>query len=128
MTEPREQPSLSEEEQAEFRQSIDEAAAAQSGGTLFAVVNGNGTLARGLGAVSASRIVSGGSYQVIFNRNITKGAFVATIGLSADSGQEQPGQILVNLRAGTTNGVFVQTSDSAGTNADRSFHLLVALP
>jgi hypothetical protein len=128
MTEPvREQPPLSEKERAEARAAIDESAAAGAG-MLFAVVNSNGTLARGSGAVSASKLSATGEYQIIFNRSVNRGAFLSTIGLAADSGQSPPGEIIVNLRVGTTNGVFVQTSDSEGKDADRSFHLAVALP
>jgi hypothetical protein len=129
MTEPaREQPPLSEKEKAEARAAIDESAAAGGAGILFAVVNGNGTLARGSGAVSASKLPATGEYQIIFNKSVNRGAFLSTIGLSADSGQSPPGEIIVNLRVGTTNGVFVQTSDSEGKDADRSFHLAVVLP
>src|SRR4051794_40503574 len=46
--------------------------------TLFAVVNPNGTIARGLGAVSAQRFAPG-VYEVIFNRNVSRCAYVATI-------------------------------------------------
>lgn len=129
MTDPElnEQPPLSAEARAEARSAIDETAAPAASGVLFAVVDGNGKLARGSGAVSATRLVAG-TYQVIFNRVITRGAFVATIGLSADSGFSPPGELIVNLRAGTNNGVFLKTFDSAGQDADRSFHLTVVLP
>ena len=126
----REQPPLSEEVQRAARAAIIPAAAARATGTLFAVVNGfDGTLARGAGAVSAAKIPGfTGAYEVLFNQDVDRGAFLATIGLSATSGQEVPGEIVVNLRVGTTNGVFVQTSDSSGADADRSFHLAVVLP
>jgi hypothetical protein len=128
MTEPtREQPPLSEEELAQARSAIDESAAAAPG-MLFAVVNSNGTLARGSGAVSAAKLAATGEYQVFFNQPVNRGAFLSTIGLSADAGQSPPGEIIVNLRVGTTNGVFLQTSDSTGKDADRSFHLAVVLP
>jgi len=128
MAEPqRQQPPLSDEEQEQARAAIDESAA-EAAGMLFAVVDSNGNLARGSGAVSATKLPATGEYQVIFNRRVNRGAFLSTIGLSADSGQSDPGEIIVNLRVGTTNGVFVQTSDSAGKDADRSFHLAVVLP
>jgi hypothetical protein len=129
MTEQLEQPPLADNQQAEARQALDEAAASASGRTLFAVVDGDGTLARGVGAVSATKFTAfPGAYAVIFDRDVDQGAFVATIGLSQDAGQSLPGEIVVNLREGTTNGVFVETSDDAGANADRSFHLVVVLP
>ncbi|MGY1607553.1 MULTISPECIES: hypothetical protein [unclassified Geodermatophilus] len=127
MTEqPYEQPPLSDEAQAEARQAIDESAALAAG-VVFAVVDGNGTLARGSGAVSATKLADG-AYEVIFNRNIRRGAFLCTIGLSADAGASPPGEVIVNLRVGTSNGVFVLTHDSTGKVEDRSFHLAVILP
>ena len=131
-TDRREQPPLSEEERAAARRLIDESeaeeAAAAAGPSrqrvIFAVVNGDGTLARGRGAASATKLATG-QYQVLFNRDVDQGAFVATIGLSATGGEENPGQIVVNLRAGTTNGVFVHTRNTSGADEDRSFHLVV---
>jgi hypothetical protein len=132
MTEPRplEQPPLSEEAQAEARAAIAETAELAAAGVLFAVVNSDGTLARGSGAVSATMLFADGQYQVLFNQSINRGAFLATIGLSADSGEELPGEIVVNLRVGTTNGVYVQTFNSVGEAqpSARSFHLAVVLP
>ena len=77
--------------------------------------------------MSATKL-GAGEYEVLFNQDVDRGAFLATIGLSATSGQEAPGEIVVNLRVGTTNGVYVQTTGSDGTFADRSFHLAVVLP
>ncbi|MGY1640618.1 hypothetical protein ACI782_05720 [Geodermatophilus sp. SYSU D00703] len=133
-TDLREQPPLSEEERAEARRVIHEteaeeaevAAAPRRGRTLFAVVNGDGTLARGQGAASATKLETG-AYQILFTRAVNGGAFIATIGLSADSGEENPGEIVVNLRAGTSNGVYVRTRNSSGSVEDRSFHLAVVL-
>jgi len=90
---------------------------------LFAVVNTDGTLSRGSGVTSASKI-STGSYQVIFDRDITQCAFTATRG-QPGTGTVGFGFIDVALRAGTTNGVFVKTADSAATQTDVSFHLRV---
>jgi len=91
--------------------------------TLFAVVNANGTLARGQGTVSALRI-GAGIYEVVFNRNVSRCAYVATIGDPA-IGVGPPGEIGVASRAGNANGVFLTTRDSAGALADRPFHLAV---
>jgi hypothetical protein len=128
MTEPklREQPPLSEEAQAEAHAAIDETAAATATGMLFAVVNDVGTLARGSGAVSATRLSARGAYQVLFNQPVDRGAFLATIGQSDTS--FLPGEVSVDLRRGTFNGVFVQTSNSSGADEDRTFHLAVVLP
>ncbi|MBF9127750.1 hypothetical protein I0C86_01870 [Plantactinospora sp. S1510] len=91
----------------------------------FAVVNTNGTLARGFGAVSSVRLAVG-QYQVVFIQDVTRSAFTATIGLPGSVGGSPPGEIAVVGRAGVPNGVFVQTWNSAGTPADRSFHLHVS--
>ncbi|MGY1695487.1 MULTISPECIES: hypothetical protein [unclassified Geodermatophilus] len=123
---PYEQPALSDEAQAQARQAIDESAELAAG-MLYAVVNGDGTLARGSGVASATKLFDG-QYEVIFRRDVARGAFLSTIGLSADSGASPPGEIIVNLRVGTTNGVFVMTFDSTGKAEDRSFHLAVVLP
>jgi hypothetical protein len=130
-TDRREQPPLSDEARAAARrlaeaeaEDVADAAAPSRQRVIFAVVNGDGTLARGRGAASAAKLGTG-EYEVLFTRDVNQGAFVATIGLSADSGAENPGEIVVNLRAGTTNGVYVQTSNSSGTTEDRSFHLAV---
>jgi len=50
---------------------------------------------------------------------------VATIGNSTGSGTEPSGEITTNGRFDSVNGVFIQTSNSAGADADRGFHLLV---
>jgi hypothetical protein len=91
---------------------------------LWAVVRSDGTLARGAGVVSSS----GGSanYEVKFNRDITNCAFAATIAHPAD-GAESFGQIEAHIEsvvnARDTVGVF--TANSAGTLANRAFHLIV---
>lgn len=91
----------------------------------FAVVNANGTLARGFGAVSSARLALG-QYQVVFIQNVATSAFTATIGLTGSIGASPPGEIAVVGRAGIPNGVFVQTWNSAGAPADRSFHLHIS--
>jgi hypothetical protein len=95
--------------------------------TLFAVVNPDGSLARGFGAVSSQRLAAG-QYEVVFNRNVTGCAYIATIGLSGSSGASPSGEITVVGRAGNANGVFLTTTDSAGNFADRGFHLAVHCP
>ena len=51
--------------------------------TLFAVVEPDGRLARGCGAVSSQKVdIEVGAYEVIFDRNVRDCAYVATIGIS----------------------------------------------
>lgn len=97
---------------------------AVAAGDRFAVVNRNGTLARGKGVVSTSRL-GAGTYEVIFNRTITQCVFESTLGLAAFVGTESPGETTVVGRVGTTTGVFLQTFDSDGAPSDRGFHLYV---
>ncbi|SCL34104.1 hypothetical protein GA0074692_3745 [Micromonospora pallida] len=91
----------------------------------FAVVQSNGVLARGQDVVSVTRYGTG-QYEVIFNRVVSRGAYVATIGDPTDCCVPSGGEIAVAPRLSTPNGVFVQTRSSNGTAADRPFHLHVA--
>ncbi|MBX7268720.1 hypothetical protein KIF24_23655 [Micromonospora sp. Llam7] len=91
---------------------------------LFAVVNSDGVLVRGLGAASANRL-STGMYQVVFDQDVTGASFVGTVGLPGSAGLAPAGQVAVAGRTGIPNAVFVTTFDGAGTSADRPFHLAV---
>ncbi|WP_341715797.1 hypothetical protein QQG74_17270 [Micromonospora sp. FIMYZ51] len=92
---------------------------------FWAVVSAAGALVRGFGAVSASRIAVG-QYQVVFSHDLTRSAYVGSIGLTGSAGASPSGEIAVVGRAGVPNGVFVQTFSSAGAAADRAFHLTVS--
>lgn len=94
--------------------------------TLFAVVNTNGTLARGCGVRSSRKVPgSAGAYEVIFDRNVGDCCYVATIGLSGGINSSPTGQITVVGRFNNANGVFVTTHNSMGSLADRGFHIAV---
>ncbi|GGL87131.1 MULTISPECIES: hypothetical protein [Micromonospora] len=95
-----------------------------NGSTSFAVVGAAGNLIRGNDAVSATKY-GPGQYQVLFNRNLTRGAYVATIGTDTDCCIPPAGEISVAPRLITPNAVFVQTYDSSGVPSDRPFHLAV---
>lgn|SRR5215207_3109166 len=92
---------------------------------IFAVVDSNGTLARGTGAVSAKRL-DAGKYEVIFDRNVRTCGYTATIGLSGASGSSPPGEITTVGRVNNVNGVYVATYNSSGSPSSRGFHLQVA--
>ncbi len=96
-------------------------------GDRFAVINSDGTFARGKGVNSSTNLTTG-QYEVIFNRNVSRCAFIATVGSSASSGTEPTGEITTVRRVGTANGVFLSTHDSSGAFANRGFHLMVACP
>jgi hypothetical protein len=92
--------------------------------TMYAVVNANGTLARGRKAVSATRL-GVGAYEVVFRKDVRKCAYLGTIGLSGSAGSSLPGEITVVGRSGNDRGVFVTTHSSGGASADLGFHLAV---
>jgi hypothetical protein len=87
---------------------------------LWAVVAPDGSLEHGDGVVSSAKLDTG-SYEVIFRRDVTECAYVASIQHSS-----QTGETLVEPRNGNANGVFVGTFTSAGAPADKRFHLIVA--
>lgn len=90
----------------------------------FAVVNATGSIARARCAVSSAKNGTG-LYAVRFNADIRRCSFQATLGLSTFTGASPSGEIAVVGLFGSTNGVFVQTFNSAGAPADRGFHLTV---
>lgn len=89
-----------------------------------AVVNSNGTLARGAGVKSSKHLLGPGAYQVIFTRKVNRCAYEATLG-DASNGSAPVGQIGVATRFHHKNGVFIFTTDSTGNPTDLPFHLLV---
>ena len=92
---------------------------------LWAVVDGTtGNLDRGNGVTFTNKSDTG-DYQVRFNKNVRNCVYIATVGLPGSLGVELPGQIGVVGENASVNGVWIDTYDSAGTEADRSFHLLV---
>jgi hypothetical protein len=104
--------------------SADDSQSSDNASTFFAVVNADGTLARGFRAASSQRLGLG-NYEVVFNREVGNAAYVASIGLSGAIGAATPGEITVVGRAGNPKGVFVTTHSSAGAPADAGFHIAV---
>lgn len=119
------QPPLTPESARKAREALKGDAGTLATTVSYAVVRSNGTLARGLDVVSVTRYGTG-QYEVIFNRVVSRGAYVATIGDAADCCIPVAGEVSVAPRLGTPNGVFVQTRNSNGTVLDRPFHLHVA--
>jgi hypothetical protein len=90
--------------------------------SLWAVIATNGTTSRNSHVTSSEKVATG-QYVVIFDRDVKACAFVGSVGgIAAES---VVGQISATRRSINANGVFVRTYDSAGTAADRSFHLAV---
>jgi hypothetical protein len=95
---------------------------------LWAVVNSDGTLARGSGVVSVSKVDYDGtigSYEVIFNRDVSGCAYSGTLGGTNPDGEFSFGEITVHPRNNNVNGVFIFTLDDSGTRADRYFQVAV---
>jgi hypothetical protein len=92
---------------------------------LWAVIDGTtGDLVRGNGVTFTDKSDTG-DYQVRFNKNVRGCVYVATVGLPGSLGVELPGQIGVAGENASVRGVWVDTYDSLGAEADRSFHLIV---
>ena len=98
---------------------------------LFAIVAQNGSLVRGSGVLRTQRNGSG-DYSVVFSRNLTGCAGVASLGghaIGPDSNTGSSfGQAHVIVPADTgsgANAVVVRTTNSAGTPQDSEFHLIV---
>jgi len=89
----------------------------------FAVVNSDGSLARGRNVASVDHLAAG-VYIVHFTTLKTGCAFTATVGLGGSSGTSAPGYATVVGSAADPNGVFMDTYGSNGVNADLGFHLV----
>jgi hypothetical protein len=66
-----------------------------------------------------------GTYQVVFDRDVSDCAYVASIGLTGSSGTAPAGFVGVSRLNANVNGVSVVTYDSSGSAADEPFHLVV---
>jgi hypothetical protein len=96
--------------------------------TLLAVEESSGVTVRGANVVSSAKLsgAGGGTYQVIFNRTVASCAYVATVGVTGNSGAiTSPVQITTATRAGNPNGVFVFIHSNNGATIDEPFHLTV---
>lgn len=89
----------------------------------WAVVQPNGSLARGANVVTTGRRATG-IYGVSFASNVGDCTYQATIGLALPGGPP-PGEVSVAPLNGNPTVVQVRTFDSAGAAMDLPFHLLV---
>jgi hypothetical protein len=94
---------------------------------LFAVVDWEGKLRRGLHAVSAKSLGIG-YYEVVFDRNVRRGAYVATTGGPGYEGVPPAAVANVMGRANDPRAVFVFVSDLTGAPIAAGFHLMVICP
>ena len=101
------------------------AATAGQAPNFYAVVDSNGTLARGFNAVSASHL-NPGQYEVAFNKDVSGCGYTATIGLSGSLGSSPFGTVNVAKRGANKKAIFVQTFDTTNNLSDLGFHVIVA--
>ncbi|WP_353944301.1 hypothetical protein ABII15_23710 [Streptomyces sp. HUAS MG91] len=101
------------------------AAAPRKTTTLTAVWDS--VLVRGIGVTSVFRFGTG-QYAVFFDRDVSQGTYIATLGTAGTLAFMPPGEITVGP-ASIPNAVVVLTFGSAGIPfQDRGFHLAVHLP
>jgi hypothetical protein len=103
------------------------AARSTTAATLTAVVNVDGSLARGRGAVSSSQLGVDGQYEVVFNRDVSNCAYVVSGGEATTLPPDDAVVFTVAPRDGNPNAVFVQEWDGVlGRDSYSSgFHLMV---
>ena len=95
--------------------------------TLTATAESFGLLVRGVGIVSVQKVQTGG-YFLTFDRDVSDGVYVATIGTPGNIFLMPPGEITVSGIENYPYSIGVQTYNSAGQPADRGFHVAVHLP
>ena len=91
---------------------------------LWAVINANGTVARGSGIGTGTFREDTGIYDVFFNRDVSGCAYVGSLG-GPDAGTPPAGTVAATNLFGAPRGLFVITRNSAGSNANLPFHLAV---
>ena len=94
---------------------------------MFAVVDADGTLKRGMPVVSATRLGLG-TYEVIFVRDVRRGVYLATGGGHGYVGVPLPAAISVIGRATDPRGILVYVTSMTGDPQDSAFHVLVICP
>ena len=97
---------------------------------LWATVRRDGTLVRGQGALSATRVAPG-FYQVTFTQEPAFCAIAATLATETTVGPDGnnppfAGEIVATPDGGLINESDILTYDSSGTLADRDFHVIVS--
>jgi hypothetical protein len=91
---------------------------------LWAVVELDGSLARGSGVVSTN-YEGLGFYTVRFSQDVRACVWIATLGYSGSVGVAPPGSVTVVGENVDVTGVWISTYDETGTSTDMSFHLTV---
>jgi hypothetical protein len=94
-------------------------------GGHWAVVNGDGTMARSSDAGATATRTAEGTYVVVFGEEVTNCAYEATIGLSGTTATANPGSATVVRWSENSDGVLIQTYNTNGERVDKGFHLAV---
>jgi hypothetical protein len=89
---------------------------------MWATVNEDGTLADGSRVVSQAKVGTG-TYEVIFDRNLTECAYTATSRVATVSDGDN--MVSVDARLGNANGVFVWVETDGGATEDAPFYVAV---
>ena len=97
---------------------------------LSAVVNADGTLARGIGAVSAQQTGVDGEYRVTFGRDVSGCAYTATAGEATAVGPDDAITLSAAPDAASSGTVFLLEYDAilARDSYSSGFHLIVVCP
>ena len=93
-------------------------------GTIWAVVNSDGTLARQSKDITDVVHVGPGQYRVFAKGDVRNCAYVATAGAA---GPDVPPRTYADVAQGffDARSAFVETYDSTGTQVDSDFHLAI---
>jgi len=107
--------------------STSDAARSTTAVSLTAVVNLDGSLARGRGAVSSSQLGVDGQYEVVFDRDVSNCVYVASGGEATTVAPDDAVVFTVAPRDGNVNAVFVQEWDGvlARDSYSSGFHIIV---
>jgi hypothetical protein len=96
---------------------------------LIGVIESTGAKVRGSHVVSSTKLsgANGGTYEVIFDQNVSACAYTATVGVTGNGGSIGPPPVTITTatRAGNPNGVFVFIHQADGSTIDEPFHLNV---
>jgi hypothetical protein len=91
----------------------------------WAVVSQRGSLVRGTGVVAANRL-GPGRFEVVFDKNVARCGYTATIGDPASGLVFNPGMVFTASGHSSSSAVYVETKNPGGGLQDYPFHLTVA--
>jgi hypothetical protein len=95
---------------------------------LWVVMNADGGIVRGSGAVNSSALDPVfGSYEVVFDRDVTTCAYVGSVGQPTGGGAPDA-FVSTAPRNGNANAVLVEVRTSGGVSSHQPFHLAVFCP